>query len=110
MQFTVIWLDWKDEWAPARRLAVREAHIALGEELLKSWNMWYGAAIWDDNKNMIGSILIFDFKDKDELDAYLEKEPYVTWGVWKDIQIHRCNTRDPWQFNRPKEFFEERQK
>lgn len=40
--------------------------------------MWYGAAIWDDNKNMIGSILIFDFKDKDELDAYLEKEPYVT--------------------------------
>lgn len=110
MQFTIIWLDGKDDKAMERRLAVREAHIALGDELLKSWNMWYGAAIWDDDKNMIGSILIYDFADEDELQAYLDKEPYVTCWVWKDIQIHKCNTRDPWQFNKSKEFFEERQK
>jgi hypothetical protein len=28
--------------------------------------------------------------------------------VWQDIEIIKCNTRDPWQFNRPKEFFESR--
>ena len=32
MQFTVIGLDWKDEWALERRLSVREQHIALGDE------------------------------------------------------------------------------
>lgn len=110
MQFTIIWLDGTDAGAMNRRLAVREAHIALGDELLKSWNMWYGAAIWDDDKKMIGSILIYDFADEKELQAYLDKEPYVTGGVWKDIQIHKCNTRDPWQFNKPKEFFENRNK
>jgi len=63
MQFTIIWLDGTDAEAPVRRQAVREQHIALWDELLKSWNMWYGAAIWDDDKNMIGSILIYDFAD-----------------------------------------------
>ena len=57
---------------------------------------------------MIGSILIYDFKDEVELQWYLDKEPYVVWDVWKDITVHKCNTRDPWQFNRPKEFFENR--
>lgn len=108
MQFTVIGLDGKDEWALGRRLAVREEHIKLWEELLASWNMWYWAAIWDDDKKMIGSILMYDFKDEAEFNAYMEKEPYVVWKVWEDIQIHKCNTRDPWQFNRPKEFFENR--
>ena len=108
MQFTVIWLDWKDEKAMERRLAVRDAHIKLWEELLASWNMWYWAAIHDDDKKMIGSILIYNFENEKELQEYLDKEPYVTWNVWKDIKIHKCNTRDPWQFNRPKEFFENR--
>jgi hypothetical protein len=58
MQFTIIWLDGTDDKALEHRLAVREQHIALGDELLKSWNMWYGAAIWDDNKQMKGSVLI----------------------------------------------------
>ena len=93
-----------------RRLAVRQAHIDLGDKLLKSGNMWYWAAIWDDDKNMIGSILMYDFADQDEFDAYMEKEPYVVGWVWKDIQVHKCNTRDPWQFNRPKEFFDNRNK
>lgn len=110
MQFTIIWLDWKDDKAMERRMKVRESHISLWEKLLASWNMWYGAAIWDDEKNMIGSILIYDFKDENELQDYLDKEPYVVWWVWKDIKIYKCNTRDPWQFNKSKEFFEERQK
>jgi uncharacterized protein YciI len=110
MQFLVIGMDDDDDKALERRLAVREAHIALGEELLKSGNMWYGAAILDDNGKMIGSSFFMDFASDDELQEWLKKEPYVVGGVWKSVEIHKCKTRDPWQFNRPKEFFEQRQK
>ncbi len=110
MQFLVVGLDGDDEGAMDRRLAVREAHIALGDELLKSGNMWYGAAILDDDGKMKGSALFMDFPSEKELQEWLDREPYVTGEVWKSVQIHKCNTRDPWQFNRPKEFFESRQK
>ena len=41
MQFLVIGHDGKDEKAMERRQAVRQAHIDLGDKLLKSGNMWY---------------------------------------------------------------------
>lgn len=39
MQFLVIGKDGDDPDAMERRLAVRQAHIDLGDELLKSGNM-----------------------------------------------------------------------
>lgn len=110
MQFLVIGLDGDDEQALERRLAVRQAHIELGDRLLQSGNMWYGAAITDEQGNMRGSALFMDFKSREALDAWLEIEPYVTGDVWHTIEIHPCNTRDPWQFNRPREWFEERKR
>lgn len=53
---------------------------------------------------------MMDFPSEKKLNDWLRIEPYVTGKVWEDIQIHRCNTRDPWQFNRSKEFFEGRRK
>ncbi|MBI1326878.1 MAG: hypothetical protein GC136_04465 [Alphaproteobacteria bacterium] len=110
MQFLVIGMDGDDEGALARRMAVREAHIQLGDELLASGNMWYGAAILRDDGTMGGSALFMDFKDEAELQAWIDKEPYVTGDVWKSVTVHKCNTRDPWEFNRSKEFFEGRKK
>jgi len=109
MQFLIIGLDGTDKNAKKRRLAVREDHISLGDELVKSGNVWYGAVLLDDDNNMKGSVFMVDFPSEKELNEWLEREPYVTGGVWKNITIHKCNTRDPWQFNRPKEFFEKRQ-
>ena len=57
MQFLVIGLDGTDDSAKERRAAVREQHIAMGNELLKSGSMWYGAALLDDDGNMKGSTL-----------------------------------------------------
>lgn len=109
MQFLVIGRDGDDEDAMSRRLAVRQEHIKLGDELLASGNMWYGAAIVDDDGNMRGSALFMDFESEDALQEWLKKEPYVTGDVWKSLEVIKCSTRDPWQFNRPKEFFLERQ-
>ena len=55
---------------------------------------------------MKGSMLLMDFNSEDELNAWLALEPYVTQDVWRAIEVHKCNVREPWQFNRPKEFFQ----
>lgn len=110
MQFVVIGLDGTDESAPERRQKARPAHIDVGEELRQAGNMWYGAALLHDDGSMKGSMILVDFKSEDELKAWLDKEPYVVGDVWRDITIHKSNTRDPWQYNRPKEWFEAREK
>jgi uncharacterized protein YciI len=105
MQFLIIGRDGKDDKAKERRLAARQAHIDLGEQLRRSGNMWYGAALWDNDNDMIGSMLLMDFPSREELNQWLEREPYVTGKVWEKIEVQKCNVRDPWQFNRTKEWF-----
>lgn len=109
MQFVIIGLDGADAEAPQRRAKVRQDHIDMGEELRQSGNMWYGAALLHDDGSMKGSMIVVDFHSEKELQKWLDKEPYMVGGVWKNVTIHKSNTRDPWQFNRPKEWFESRE-
>lgn len=106
MQYVIIGLDGTDSEAPARRQAVRADHIGLGDELLASGNLWYGAALLHDDGTMKGSLYVVSFATREELDAYLAQEPYVTGDVWRDITIHESNTRDPWQFSHDQAWFE----
>lgn len=108
MQFLVIGKDGKDEKAMERRMAVRQAHLKLGDEMEKLGERWYGAALLDDNQNMIGSVAIMDFPSEKELQEWLKREPYVTGGVWKSVDVIKCNVKKPWKFNRPQSFFESR--
>lgn len=107
MQFLIINLDGTDDKAQERRQAVRAEHVALGEKLLASGNMWYGAALLHDDGTMKGSMLVMNFESREKLQEWLDREPYVTGDVWRSVAIHLCNVREPWQFNRPKEFFEQ---
>jgi uncharacterized protein YciI len=108
MQFVVIGLDGTDSDAPSRREAARPDHIKRGDELLASGNLWYGAALLNDDGSMKGSMYVLDFPGEDALQEYLKTEPYVTGDVWRDITIHKSNTRDPWQFNRSEDWFKNR--
>ena len=87
MQFMLLAYDGTDADALARRLAVREQHIALGDKLVAEGKALFGTAILDENGNMIGSMYILDYDSRAELDKWLEIEPYVTGDVWRDIQI-----------------------
>lgn len=109
MQFVVIGLDGTDKDAPERRKAVRQQHIEMGDKLLKSGNLWYGAALLNDDGSMKGSLYVLDFETEAKLQEWLKKEPYVVGDVWRDITIHKSNTREPWQFSRSKEWFENRE-
>lgn len=93
-----------------RRQAARPRHIANGDKMLEYGSLWYGAALTGDDGEMIGSMYMVDFNDRDALEEWLAAEPYITEGVWQRIEVHPCSTRDPWQFNRPREFFERRKK
>jgi uncharacterized protein YciI len=90
MQFLVIGHDGTDEHALSRRMAVREAHIALGDKLRDAGKMLYGAAILDDHGKMTGSVLICEFDSRAELDQWLKEEPYVKGDVWKEIEVQPC--------------------
>jgi uncharacterized protein len=90
MQFLVIAYDGTDEKALERRLAVRADHIALGDKMRDANKMLYGAAILDEAEKMIGSMLLCQFESRQELDRWLEKEPYVTGNVWQKIEIQPC--------------------
>ena len=90
MQFAIIAFDGTDEQAPARRMQNRAAHIALSDDAVTRGEQVIGAALLDDNGAMRGSVMIVDFPSRQELDAWLAKEPYVLGKVWERIEIHAC--------------------
>jgi uncharacterized protein YciI len=90
VQFLLTAHDGKDEGALGRRLAVREQHIALGDEMVAVGQMLYGTAILDDAGRMIGSMMVLDFPGRAELEAWLAREPYVTGDVWREIDVQPC--------------------
>lgn len=90
MQYLVLAYDNDDEGAPERRMESREDHIKLISEYKEKGNMIMGAALLDDDGKMIGSSIIVDFPNEEELHEWLEKEPYVLNDVWGEANIMPC--------------------
>lgn len=90
MQFLVTGYDGKDEGALERRLAARDAHLKLVEEMVEKGKYLYATAILDENEKMIGSVLVVEFSSRTELDEWLKIEPYVSGNVWQQIDVKPC--------------------
>jgi uncharacterized protein len=88
MQFVLVAYDGEDPGALERRMKVREEHIRKIEELKKSGEFLFGGAILDDNGKMIGSMIMYEFPDRQTLDERLRDEVYITRDVWKKVSIH----------------------
>jgi uncharacterized protein len=87
MQFLLLAFDGSDAEALNRRLKVREEHLKKIGILKQRGEFKCGGAILNDDGKMIGSMLIYDFPDRQSLDASLQNEPYFTGGVWNKIEI-----------------------
>ena len=87
MQFLLIAYDGTDPEALERRLKVREEHLEKIALLKRSREFLSGGAILDDNGKMIGSMIVYEFPDRQSLDARLKEEPYFTKGIWEKIEI-----------------------
>ncbi|MGQ7243168.1 YciI family protein [Salinicola sp. V024] len=94
-QYAVVAYDYTDDDALERRLAKRDAHLAGVRELAKKGKFLSGGAILNDDGNMIGSNTHFCFSDRQELDAWLETEPYMTGRVWEHVDIREVKLFDP---------------
>lgn len=91
MQFIVTGYDGKDKGALDRRMAAREAHLAMAKQMADKGKWLYAAAILNDEGKMTGSVIICEFDSKKQLETeWLEKDPYVLGKVWEKIEITRA--------------------
>jgi len=87
MQWLIVARDGTDPEAPARRQAARPAHLENAAKLQASGHLLVGGALTDEAGNMIGSAAVAQFATRAELDHWLRTDPYVTAGVWRDIEV-----------------------
>ena len=90
MQFLLTAYDGNDAKALDRRLSARQSHINYSNKLKENGNMIFGVAILDENEKMVGSVVVYDFSSRKELDSCLEREPYIVDKVWQKIDIQPC--------------------
>ena len=87
MEFLVVAYDGTDPEAKDRRLAARQAHLEGVQTLIEAGSFINGGAILSKSGEMIGSTLYVEFESRKQLDRWLEADPYVTGGVWVDIDV-----------------------
>ena len=87
-QFLVTAYDGTDADAPARRLAARQAHFEGIQSMVERGEIMSGGAFLGETEGLpIGSIILVEFPTRAELDAWLEREPFVTQKVWQKIEV-----------------------
>lgn len=87
MRHVVIARDGTDDGAKARRAAVRPEHLRQITPRVERGEILVGGAILDEAGDMVGSVLVVNFQTRDELDGWLTTDPYITKGVWQDIEV-----------------------
>lgn len=90
MYFIINGYDYTDEKALERRMTAREEHMKGVEAMQKSGNYLMAGAMLNTEGNMCGSTIFADFETRQELDTWLEKEPYVLQKVWERVEIIEC--------------------
>ncbi len=98
MQYVVIGRDDETPGTLEKRLAVRQEHLKLGDDLARGGHLITRVLLLDEHETMQGSLLIFDFPDRTYLDNWLKIEPYVISGVWRKIEIIPCRVGLPINF------------
>ena len=87
MQWLVIARDGIDAEAPARRQQHRPAHLENAARLQAAGHLLIGGALLDEAGQMVGSAAVAQFDTRAELDTWLRTDPYVTGGVWQQIEV-----------------------
>ena len=86
MQYLIIAYDYAG--ALDKRMEARPAHVEGTQKLMKEGKIVSACALIEEDE-MVGSSVVTNFANEEEMNAWLENEPYVTGGVWdmENIQI-----------------------
>jgi uncharacterized protein YciI len=87
MQFILIAYDNTDTGAPDRRMKSRPEHLEKIAHVKKAGHFLCGGAILNDSGTMIGSMILYEVADREELNRLLENEPYIYNKIWEKIDI-----------------------
>ncbi len=96
----IIALDGTDAEAPARRQAVRPAHLDRARAAAAAGVVTLAGAVMDPGgERMIGSILVTSHDEDGAARAWIAEDPYTAGGVWQDVAIHgmRFAASLPWR-------------
>ena len=94
MQFLLRAYDGKDAQAMDRRMSARPAHLEYVKAFKEKGHLLIGGPLLNEAGEMCGSVMVLDFPSEVELNAWKEKEPYVTEGVWQEIHIEPMRVGD----------------
>jgi len=93
-QYVIIAQDGKDEEALERRKSIRPVHLAGAKKLKENNNFILGGAILDEHGNMCGSVMMVQFENESEFKNWYTNEPYITGGVWQEIEVKPFRVAD----------------
>ncbi|WP_121627989.1 YciI family protein [Poseidonibacter antarcticus] len=86
MQYLVIAYD--NENSLDKRMDARAAHVEGTQKLMSEGKIITACAMIEEEE-MVGSTVVTNFENDEELNDWLDNEPYVKGGVWNmdEIQI-----------------------
>ena len=86
-QYLITAYDYTDVDAFQRRMNVRPHHLDGARELKANGNYVIGGAILNDEGKMIGSVMILQFENEEELQLWQQNEFYITQKIWESYDI-----------------------
>jgi uncharacterized protein YciI len=86
-QYLITAYDYTDEGAFERRMGVRPHHLDGAKDLKAKGNYVIGGAMLNEEGKMIGSTMILQFENEEELEAWKQGEPYITQKIWESVDI-----------------------
>lgn len=86
-QYLVIAHDGDDAEALPRRMAARPLHLAGASRLKANGNLLMGGAILNEQGQMNGSVMIVQFENQADFEAWYTQEPYITQDVWHSVEV-----------------------
>jgi len=87
MEFLLIAYDGTDDTALNRRMEAREQHLAYARKLYQEGTLIKGGAFINKEGQMIGSTIMYQAESVEALQKIVDKDPYMTNGVWVDVKI-----------------------
>jgi uncharacterized protein YciI len=86
-QYIIYGWDGTDADALERRMKARPAHLENSRKWKAAGNFLMGGAVLDEEGKMIGSTMVMQFENRNDLDEWLNGDPYVTEKVWQKIDV-----------------------